>query len=69
MSESKKTKLKAAPKTARVFGKGDDLFNCSRCGNCLAICPVYKVSGASDCFGKPGERPDKRTNRLKGAIR
>jgi len=29
-------------KTARVFKKGDDLFACSRCGTCLAICPVYK---------------------------
>jgi len=28
--------------TTRVFKKGDDLYNCSRCGTCLSICPVYK---------------------------
>ena len=32
----------AESKTARVYGRGDDLFACSRCGNCLAICPIYK---------------------------
>ncbi|MBM3706268.1 MAG: (Fe-S)-binding protein, partial [Actinobacteria bacterium] len=37
-----KSALQSAEKKARVFERGDDLFNCSRCGNCLAVCPVYK---------------------------
>ncbi len=27
---------------ARIFKRYDELFSCSRCGNCLAVCPVYK---------------------------
>ena len=34
-----KTKIK---KKMRISNRGDDLFTCSRCGNCLAVCPVYK---------------------------
>jgi len=26
----------------RISGKDDELFACSRCGACLAVCPVYK---------------------------
>lgn len=25
-----------------ILDKGDDLYNCSRCGTCLAYCPIYK---------------------------
>ncbi len=25
-----------------IFQKGDELYSCSRCGTCLAYCPVYK---------------------------
>ncbi len=27
-----------------IKDKGDDLYACSRCGNCLAYCPVYKAT-------------------------
>jgi Fe-S oxidoreductase len=37
--KNKKTKSKDK---ARVFKRYDDLFNCSRCGNCMSYCPVYK---------------------------
>ncbi len=26
----------------KISIKKDQLFNCSRCGNCLAVCPIYK---------------------------
>ncbi len=26
----------------KISLKKDELFNCSRCGNCLAVCPIYK---------------------------
>ncbi len=39
--KSKKLKTKGKD-TARIFKRYDDLFNCSRCGNCMAYCPVYK---------------------------
>ena len=26
----------------KISEKGDELFSCSRCGACLAVCPVYK---------------------------
>lgn len=29
-------------KERKINQKGDDLFSCGRCGNCLAVCPVYK---------------------------
>ncbi len=29
-------------KKTNISAKTDELFNCSRCGNCLAVCPVYK---------------------------
>ena len=42
-TKNEKEKIKTAKsRTARVYGKGDDLFVCSRCGNCLAICPIYR---------------------------
>ena len=28
----------------KIKTKGDDLFLCSRCGNCLAYCPIYKAT-------------------------
>lgn len=33
---------KEAATATRVSKRGDDLYNCSRCGTCLAVCPVYK---------------------------
>ena len=39
--KSKKLKTKGKD-TARIFKRYDDLFNCSRCGSCMAYCPVYK---------------------------
>lgn len=29
-------------KQRKISFKDDDLFSCGRCGNCLAVCPVYK---------------------------
>lgn len=29
-------------KSFRILSKTDELFSCSRCGTCLAFCPVYK---------------------------
>ena len=35
-------KIKNKKKKFDILKKGDELYSCSRCGTCLAYCPIYK---------------------------